>query len=153
MKDKAAVARMLDYLRDMDPKMWEQGNGILLSDHSGEISPRANPACAGAHAAYGLGLRPVEGNERQGWLWRQGREGLARALGVDEQTLRETMSQNGASLHPFSHPVWDQPIYDVFRDTVKDLAGYDHDAQDDPEIHDFPLDPDEETINTDLVPV
>ena len=58
MKDKAAIISMLDYLRDMDPKMWDQSRGYLAIGSRCWTLRTALPGCAGAHAAFGLGMKP-----------------------------------------------------------------------------------------------
>ena len=137
MFDKARVENMLDHMRDMDPKMWDQKRGYLTVGKRCWTLRSATPACAGAHAAFGLGLEPATGrNKVKQWGWHQGAAGIADALGIDAEKLNTVLTKNGASNSPFNIPVWNRYLYDVFRDTVHELTGYEHMPAD---IHDFPI--------------
>ena len=67
------------------------------------------------------------------WSHSQGGGGLADALGVPFHILCNSLERHGASHIPFGTPPWERYIYDVFRDTVKEITGYDHDAPVEPE--------------------
>ena len=136
MFNKPSVVRMLDHMRDMDPKMWDQVNGQLVIGKNCWTLRTAPPACAGAHAAFGLGLAPRRDKDAKSWAWDQGARGIANAIGVDDHILQSALSRNGASTSPFNEPSWNRYIYDVFRDTVQELTGYDHGPIAD---HDFPI--------------
>ena len=135
--DRERVEKMLDHVRDMDPKMWDQQNGHIHIGKRCWTLRTAAPACAGAIAAFALGLPANVSDEHKTWTWSQGGHGLARALGVSPSFLDRQLHKNGASRAPFMAPKWRRYIYDVFRDTIEDITGYRHSSE--PEIHDFPL--------------
>ena len=135
--DRERVEQMLDHVRDMDPKAWDQTNGHLSIGKRCWTLRTAAPACAGAIAAFALGLPANVSDGHKVWTWSQGSRGLAKVLGVSQGYLDAQLHKNGASRAPFMAPKWRRYIYDVFRDTIEDITGYRHNSE--PEVHDFPL--------------